>query len=133
MIVTFYQHKQKYKQVKVEEDSDLETVLEPASPTSLFGTPPPPILQPAWGGEAAARGGAGKGGWPRRKWGGVVKMTMLCGHLKRRHQQPYNPALQHGPCDSDSEGDFYYFYPHKVKDRSALKSEQLNPMTVLNE
>jgi hypothetical protein len=50
------------------------------------------------------------------------RMAVLCGHLRRKHAQPYRPvAAQDGrnnSADSDSDSDFYYFYPHKVKDRA---------------
>ncbi|XP_076448737.1 small G protein signaling modulator 3-like isoform X2 [Babylonia areolata] len=113
MIVTFYQHKQRHRQGD-------GPAYDPFPPSSPFESPPPPILQPT---VSSGHGhGAGRLGRDWQARAEAVRMTMLCGQLKRRHQQPYNPALQHGPCDSDSDGDFYYFYPHKIKDRSATQS-----------
>lgn len=112
MIVTFYQHKQRHRRYSV-------PVLgsEPAfSPASPFEHPPPPVLLPtSSGGGGIAVAPKSRSDWKKRK------MAVLCGHLKRRHQQTHNPVKQadHHHYDSDSDSDFYYFYPHKVKDRAA--------------
>ena len=107
MIVTFYQHKQRHRRE------------EPAgnlfSPSSPFENPPPPIFQPASLG--CPRRATTKLDWQKQT------MAVLCGNLRRHRQRPYTAALDHTPCDSDSDGDFYYFYPHKVKDRPASAGE----------
>lgn len=110
MIVTFYQHKQRHRRE--------EPACNLFSPSSPFETPPPPIVQPA----PSGRPGPAPRPTTKLEWQKQT-MAVLCGNFRRRHQQPYNAALEHAPCDSDSDGDFYYFYPHKVKDRSASIGE----------